>query len=255
MSVTKSFTVNVNSGIQTAYPGGIPSTIPGIINATYYDQGGEGISYHDLSPTNAGTGIRKEQGVDTEFRLPEGTIGGIQNAEWLEYTVDVPQDGKYDFEILFATTGRYGKFHIEVNGVDKTGIVSVLSTGSYSKFTAQKLNGIALNKGVQVIRIYFDFADYNMGSISVTKGIASGIEKSETQNKIRIFPIPARDQLVVSGISWTGKYAILNMYGQVQIQGNLIDNETINVSFLKSGNYLIRLISDHAVQIQKFIKL
>ena len=255
MSVTKSFTVNVNSGIQSAYPNGIPATIPGIINATYYDQGGEGISYHDLSPTNAGTGIRKEQGVDTEFRLPEGTIGGIQTNEWLEYTIDVPQDGNYDFEILFATTGRYGKFHIEINGVDKTGTISVLSTGNYSKFTAQKIKEIALNKGVQVMRICFDFADYNVGSISVTKGIASGIEKAEVPNGIRIFPTPARDQLFVSGMNRTGKYAVLNMYGQIQIQGNLIDNETINIDFLKSGNYLIRLISDQAVQIQKFIKL
>ena len=105
------------------------------------------------------------------------------------------------------------------------------------------------------MRICFDFADYNMGSISVTRGIASEIEKSEKQNKISIYPIPARDQLFVFGISRTGKYAILNMYGQVQIQGNLIDNETIDVACLKSGNYLIRLISDQTVQIQKFIKL
>jgi sialate O-acetylesterase len=255
MSVTKSFTVNVNSGIQTAYPNGIPATIPGIINATYYDQGGEGISYHDLNPTNAGTGIRKEQGVDTEFRLPEGTIGGIQTNEWLEYTIDVPQDGKYDFEILYATTGRYGKFHIEVNGVNKTGTVSVLSTGSYSKFTAQKIKELALNKGVQVMRICFDFADYNMGSISVSQVMTSAPAQKEAVNKVSIFPIPTSDFLTISGIKEQTSYSIINLFGQVLKKGILNENHKLDLEFIRSGNYLIQLEGKSWRKIVKIIKL
>jgi len=39
---------------QSAYPSGVPHSIPGIINATDYDDGGEGIAYHDTSNDNKG---------------------------------------------------------------------------------------------------------------------------------------------------------------------------------------------------------
>ncbi|HEX7585089.1 MAG TPA: sialate O-acetylesterase, partial [Prolixibacteraceae bacterium] len=237
-SITKKFTVVVNSGIQLAYPNGIPAAIPGNINATSYDQGGEGVSYHDLTLTNDGDGIRPEQGVDTEFRLPEGTIGGIATGEWLEYTVDVLEDGYYTFEIQFSTAGRYGKFHIEFDGIDKTGQVSVLTTGGYSKFATRTITGIALNKGVQVMRIFFDYAEYNMGTISVTREIPSGMIQPETGKKLIIFPTPARNNLFISGLSSPEKYFIINVYGQVLLEGNISNNEAIDVNFLKSGNYL-----------------
>ncbi|MDP3643879.1 MAG: sialate O-acetylesterase [Bacteroidota bacterium] len=255
MSVTKSFTVVVNSGIQSAYPNGVPVLIPGIINPTYYDEGGEGVSYHDLTANNDGDGIRKEQGVDTEFRLPEGTIGGIASGEWLEFTVDVLQDGNYTFEILFATAGRYGKFHIELDGVDKTGQVSVASTGSYSNFSAKTVSGIALKKGVQVMRIYFDYAEYNLGTITVTREIPSETTELEKQKKLTVFPTPTHDKLYLSGIEYFYRYSILSVIGQVLKQGRIAENQTLDVKFLSAGKYLIRFEGDKRVQTEKIIKL
>jgi endoglucanase len=239
---------------KVAYPDGNPHKMPGTINATYYDQGGEGVGYHDLTKTNDGDGIRQEQGVDTEFRLPEGTIGGIGHKEWLEYTVEVLQDGNYTFEILFATAGRYGKFHLEFDGVDKTGQVSVASTGSYSKFAITKIEGIALNKGKQVLRIYFDYAEYNMGSISVTREIPSGIIQPEA-GKVILFPNPTRNKLFISGNKQVKKYAVYSLPGQIMKRGNIADNQAIDLKYLAKGNYFIRLEGDDFIQTEKLIKL
>jgi sialate O-acetylesterase len=254
MSVTKSFTLFVNSGIQLAYPEGKPQQIPGIINPTYFDQGGEDVSYHDLTPGNDGDGIRKEQGVDTEFRLPEGTIGGIATGEWLEYTVDVLQDGNYNFEIQLATAGRYGKFHLEFNAVDLTGQVSVLPTGSYSKFTAKKISGIPLKKGVQVMRIYFDYAEYNLGLITVTREIPSETTELNDKKILTIFPSPTHGQLNLSGIESFYRYSILNLFGQVLKSGDISESQILDVKFLSAGNYLIRFESDKKYQTAKFVK-
>jgi sialate O-acetylesterase len=244
----------LSSPAKIAYPDGIPAKIPGNINATYFDQGGEGVGYHDLNPANVGNGIRIDQGVDTEFRLPEGTIGAIVSKEWLEYTIEVLQDGNYDFEILFATVGRYGKFHMEFDRVDKTGQVAVLPTGSYSKFASTKIPGIALKKGVQVMRIFFDYADYNMGTISVTLENPTAIVLPENVGKLNVFPTPTRDQIYISGLSCQEKYSILNLYGQVLLQGNIANNEAIDVKLLNSGSYLIRFENEEYLQTHKFIK-
>lgn len=255
MTVTKNFIVYVNSGIQQAYPNGIPTNLPGTINVTYYDQGGEGVAYHDLTATNDGNGIRPEQGVDTEFLLPEGTIGGIATGEWLEYTVNVLEDGNYTFGIQFATAGRYGKFHIEFDGIDKTGQISVLSTGSYFNFVPKTITGIALKKGVQVMRIFFDYAEYNMGTISVTNEISAGMIQPVYREKLIMYPSPVHNNLFISGINTPFEYTILNIQDQVLLRGNVTNNETIDLKFLKSGNYLIRFRNNDEVQTKKFTKL
>ena len=243
------------SEAKIAYPEGKPQTIPGIINVTYFDQGGEGVGYHDLTTTNDGDGIRKDQGVDTEFRLPEGTIGGIATKEWLEYTVDVIQDGTYTFNILFATAGRYGKFHIEFDGVDKTGQQSVASTGSYTKFAAKTITGISLKKGVQVMRIYFDYAEYNLGTITVTREIPDVVSLHDDTKKVSIFPSPASDKLFVTTTEPVSGYFIYNLPGQIMKQGRLDQNQPIDIRLLSSGNYIIRLEGNDFIHNQKFLKL
>lgn len=245
----------LSSAAKTAYPDGIAHRIPGIINATYYDKGGEGVGYHDLTPLNGGDGIRKEEGVDTGFMLAEGNIGAIVSKEWLEYTVEVLQDGNYTFNILFATAGRYGKFHIEFNGIDKTGQVAVPSTTSYSKFAAKTISGVTLQKGIQVMRIYFDYAEYNMGTISVTREIPSAITEEGYENRLKIFPSPASDQLVISGVKPNNKYSIMNIYGQTLKNGIVSESQIVDVSFLKEGNYIIRFEGNNGIQTGKFIKL
>lgn len=253
-------TVQINSGenaseAKVAYPDGNPHKIPGTINPTWFDQGGEWVGYHDLTTTNDGDGIRQEQGVDTEYRLPEGTIGGIGHKEWLEYTVEVLQDGNYTFELLFASAGRYGKFHLEFDGTDKTGQVSVATTGSYSKFAATKIEGIALKKGIQIMRIFFDYAEYNLGTISATREIPSGIIQPEAINKVSIFPTPTRSHLFISGNKQVKKYAVYNLPGQILKRGNLSENQIIDLKFLARGNYILRLEGTGFIQTEKLIKL
>lgn len=243
------------SDAKIAYPDGNPQKIPGTINVTYFDQGGEGVGYHDLTPANDGNGIRKDQGVDTGILLPGGSIGGIATNEWLEYTVEVLQEGNYTFHILFATTGRYGKFHLEFDGIDKTGKISVLSTGSYSKFVAINLKAIALKKGIQVMRIFFDYGEYNLGSISVESDITSTMQEPTEQGKVNIYPSPAHDHLVVSGIEPRTAYSILNLFGQVLQKGILSESKTVTVNSFVNGIYFIRFEGSKGFQTQQFIKL
>ncbi len=237
-----------------AYPDNVPHKIPGEINSTHYDLGGEGTGYHDFNPENLGDGIRQEQGVDTEYRIEEGSVGGIVTGEWLEYTIDVAEEGNYTFEILFASPGRYGKFHIEINDEDKTGEVRVTPSSSYNTFKPTIIEDIFLKKGVQILRIFFDYAMYNMGTITIKKSDISAAGFVEIQNSTKIFPNPVNDKLQVSSPVQFNTYSIKTIIGQTVITGDLFSNQTINTQQIKPGNYLLILENKDFVVVKKLMK-
>jgi len=238
-----------------AYPDGSAHKIPGTINPTFYDLGGEGVGYHDLNATNAGTGIRPEQGVDTEYRLPEGTVGGIQSGEWLEYTIDVEKEGFYTIEILFATPGSFGTFHIEFDELDKTGLVYAKPSQNYSTFRATKIENIPLKQGIQVMRVFFDFAAYNMGTISITEATSTTTIDLKSDNSVTIYPNPATDKLFISSQNPVESYSIQTLTGQTILQGTLLNKQYVNLNNLIKGSYLVCLRGNDFVKTKTFIKL
>lgn len=238
-----------------AYPNGVPHKIPGTINPTHYDLGGEGIGYHDLNPANNGDGIRQDQGVETEYRLETGTIGGIQNGEWLEYTIDIEEDGNYTVAILFAAIGQFGKFHIEIDEEDISGQIYVIPSGNNNIFRPTTLENILLLKGVRIMRIHFDYAFYNMGTISIYKTNTTSSDLTADVNSIKIFPNPANNKLYISGYQYVQKYSIQNINGQVIEMGNFVNNPDIDITHLPQGNYLISLTGKDFCLTEKVIKL
>ena len=238
-----------------AYPNGSAHKIPGTINPTFYDLGGEGIGYHDLNDANSGSGIRPEQGVDTEFRLPEGSVGGIQIGEWLEYTIDVEKEGFHSIEILFATPGSFGTFHIEFDEVDKTGLVYAKPSQNYSTFRATKIENIKLKQGLQVMRVFFNFAAYNMGTISITKPVSTAAYDLETVSSVKIYPNPVNDKLFVSSQKPIEYYIIQTLTGQTILKGSMINKQYVDLKNLIKGSYLVCLKGNDFINTITFIKL
>lgn len=161
-------TVSSTPGTQQAYPSGVPHAIPGSIESVNFDTGGEDVAYNDLGAGNNGTGIRQDENVDTENRIAAGNVGWIATGEWLEYTVNVTQAGNYKIDILTASTGSNGAFHVEFGGVDKTGVQNVASTGDWGVFNTITMTGVSLSAGVQVMRIYIDGGSFNLGTITIS---------------------------------------------------------------------------------------
>lgn len=55
-----------------------------------------------------------------------------------------------------ASAGAGGTFHIEVNGVDKTGRLTVPNTGGWQTWTTIQKSAVTLSAGPQVWRIVVD---------------------------------------------------------------------------------------------------
>jgi hypothetical protein len=150
--------LRVSAGSGAAPFGGTPVALPGTVQLENFDNGVEGVAFHDLSPSNEG-GQYRTTGVDIEPTTDAGGgyhLGWVFAGEWLRYSVNVTTAGTYDIEMRVASNGTGGTFHLEVNGVDRTGPFSVPNTGGWQTWTTLRRTGLALNAGPQVFRLVMD---------------------------------------------------------------------------------------------------
>jgi beta-glucosidase len=144
-----------------ALPAPVPvpaATVPGLIEAENFDQGGEGRAYHDLTAINSGAVYRNEA-VDIQATTDVGggyNVGWMAAGEWLEYSVDVTKAGAYAMDARVASSGAGGTFHVEVNGVDKTGPIVIPDTYGWQAWTTVTRVMTPLAAGVQRLRIVVD---------------------------------------------------------------------------------------------------
>jgi hypothetical protein len=138
--------------------GGTPAAIPGLIEAENFDDGGEGIAYHDLTAVNSG-GMYRQTGVDIETSSDIGggySLGWVAAGEWLRYTVSVASTANYTFEARVASFGTGGTFHVEVDGINATGPMAIPNTGGWQTWRSIVLGGISLTAGPHVLRVVLD---------------------------------------------------------------------------------------------------
>jgi hypothetical protein len=158
--------------------GGVPAALPGVIQAEKFDDGGAGRGYRDTTTGNSG-GQYRTTDVDIERTSDTGggyNLGWVFAGEWLNYSVTVQTAGTYDIDVRLASPATGGTFHIEVNGVDKTGPISVPNTGDWQGWRTVRKASVSLPAGPQVWRLVMDangatgaVANFNYVSVSGPK--------------------------------------------------------------------------------------
>jgi hypothetical protein len=126
------------------------------VQAQNFDNGAEGVAYHDASTGNSGN-VYRTTDVDlgpTADALSGGYyLGWTREGEWLKYTVYATATRTYTLDMRVANVGSGAKFRIEVDGVDATGPVSVPNTGGWDVWQTISLSGITLSQGQHIIRL------------------------------------------------------------------------------------------------------
>lgn len=160
-----SVTVN-NAATQSPY-GGTVRNLPGRIEGEHYDLGGEGVAYHDLSAGNSGGAFRTDN-VDLEATTDTGAgynVGWIQASEWLEYTVNVTSAGSYALSTRVAATSAGKTFHIELDGVNVSGTMTVPNTTGWQIWQTVTTTTPSLTTGQKIMRIVADQGDFNINYV------------------------------------------------------------------------------------------
>jgi alpha-L-fucosidase len=139
-----------------------PNTIPGIIEAENFDTGCQGDAYYDNNDNNEGGQYRLNEGVDIEKCSAGGyNVGWTHAGEWMAYTVTVSTSATYQISFYVASGSEGSKIHLEADGADKTGIVSIPNTAGYQNWVVVK-KSIKLDAGKHLLKLVIDSDGVNL---------------------------------------------------------------------------------------------
>jgi aryl-phospho-beta-D-glucosidase BglC (GH1 family) len=156
--------------------------IPGVLYPGNFDMGKIGFAYSDVDYANfqVSTGtfngwnngwIYRNDGVDLEKSEDNTYTNGVHlgwsNAgEWMQYTVNIAEDGLYRAQVRTASDANGGSFHFQVGEADITPPHTVGNTGGWQAFQTSIIQNIPLAAGDTKLRIYIDSEGFNLGGIS-----------------------------------------------------------------------------------------
>ncbi len=134
---------------------------------TYFDK--DSANYYistggERQPWNRGN-IYRNDGVDiyADKNAPEQyVIGNIEAGEWLEYTVNVEQAGKYNLSVLVAGDEKNAKLELVVNNASSKPVAVALD----KNWQEQKLQEVNLQQGTNKLRVKFVSGNYQLARMS-----------------------------------------------------------------------------------------
>lgn len=147
-------TISAVTGVWGQTPfNGTPFSVPGTIPASDFDNGGEGVAYHDLTPGNISSSTYRSTDVD----MYDTSVTRLQNGEWLEYTINVGSTAStYAIVAQVGNEGTGGSFHVEIDGTDVTGTMTVPDTTYWISWNSAIKTGVSLTAGQHVLRFAVD---------------------------------------------------------------------------------------------------
>jgi hypothetical protein len=145
----------------------LSAAAPCIIPMRDFDMGGEGVAFHDSDEDN------HNEPEDDDYRRDNGdlnsyavdvqkgiNIGWTAPGEWLLYTVEVRDAGEYRWSVSASTIGE-STFHLEVDGRDVSGALSVPPTGGWHNWVwcPDRPLRVHLTAGTHHIKCYIASSD------------------------------------------------------------------------------------------------
>ena len=173
--------------------------IPGVVECAFYDLGGEGVAYHDTTPINILSAVlnqqrrhqrahatayhwnfRRDEGVDISFvkdwadlnhpnlvdpPVNQLYIGGTEDGEWCNYTVDVMKPGAYEIIARYGNVAGAKPIHLSLNGQPACTCPFPVVTGSMHTWNRAPVGRITFPEaGVQLLTLHYE-RGYNLGSL------------------------------------------------------------------------------------------
>ena len=185
---TKADYVQVSPCVRTPY-GGTAATIPGVIKAVEFDNGGQNVAYYDTDVANRGAALnpnvaRPNESVDTEAGGEGlGNIGYSAAGEWQRYTVNILRTGLYRLVARVAASAAGGSLRVTVNGVDKTGVVTVPSSGGFNTYQDVVINNVYLEASPNAtLQFNFVTSSFNFSKLTFTEQAIDGIVVNRLYN-------------------------------------------------------------------------
>ncbi len=144
---------------------GAPATIPGQIQAEEFDIGDDDDNAFFVPPPedpNNDDGTS----VDTYDASDGSTALTSVSGQWTAYTVNVDTSDTYTLGARVASPYSGSIFHVEVDGVNKTGPIYIPYTGSWDNYQLVTVDNIPLDVGQHVMTVVIDSGGGNVDYLS-----------------------------------------------------------------------------------------
>ncbi|MGM0509095.1 MAG: carbohydrate binding domain-containing protein [Fusobacteriota bacterium] len=139
----------VNKDIKTTKLS--PLKLPGKIKASEYD-----LMY----------GVQTEKTADDDGGE---NVGWIDKGDWMEYLVEIPESGNYTVDYRLASAPGGGKLELRSEEGKVYDKKDVPITEDWQNWETVKSEGIYLEKGVQVLRVYAIDGGFNLNWLKIEK--------------------------------------------------------------------------------------
>ncbi len=161
-----------------------------VIYATDYDLGPAGVAYYDTEDANYRLStdvnvnwnrgwVYRNDGVDIESCSDNPTngysVGWIEDGEWMQYTIDSPEEKAFSLFFRYASEHNNGKVYIEVNGQRASSLIALEATGGWTNWNTKIIPNIIIPKGKIKVKIFFEKGNVNFNyfQFRVPKDIAN----------------------------------------------------------------------------------
>ncbi len=167
---------------RTAHKGMID--VPGIFEAEDFDRGGEGFTFHDQDAKDEENNKYRtdNEGVDIVKSGSGYVIGYTAVGEWLEYSINVTEAGRYSYEATVSSGVTGSGFTIglvEGGNVTTLARVSVPQTGNSNWDTYRVVKGTLsreLEAGEHILRISITGANCNIDKLELICTVPNAID-------------------------------------------------------------------------------
>lgn len=233
-----------------------------------FDYGKSGIAYADTyianyggawTGWNNGWGLRND-GVDIEVCTDQGApnngfnVGWTDDAEWMQYSLVSDSAAVYSLSLRHASGSSGSKVHLEVNGTDVTGTLSLSGTGGWQSWRTTTFEDVIIPKGDVKLRMVIDKGGSNLNHFLLdnpkdVSGVNFQIvsaETSEDGNQIfvtvnkeltAINPDIAKEEfeLLVNGLARSIKTVRISESSSykliVEMDGAIYSDNTVSLNF------------------------
>lgn len=240
-------TISGGNGPEEGQTAHVEMNLPCTILASDMDDGENGMAYFDngfggnISAERPAWSAEHEYRLDSDVEFDEldGTtfIGGINEGEWAEYTVNVTKAGTYKLSNIryWTNSGNEAKMYFKMDDE-----VSCLYDLADTKGAATDLPvnfEFQLTKGQHVFAWVSEANKFNLESFTIDVALAS---KHTINNAFDVYPNPFRNEInVVTQADNIQLYTIFGVPIELDIKDSY-NTKTLHTDELTPGIYFIR---------------
>ena len=249
---------------QTFYGDAMPNLPADKVMGVYYDKGGEGVAYHDSDPftdwSSFGTQIRQDEAVDNLDKDGDGIpeTGSTAAGEWIEYTVNFTESGKYNFKINAASNST-GNFFVKIDGEVASCLYTLSNTGNLKTYANNQYSQLLnITKGAHVITLVFESSGLNVNYFEFEKVADLAMNKKNIAYT-KAVPNPFNEYLTLSSelklsIESVKIYTVTGQEISAQKVQNVNNRINIDFSNFPKGVYVIKINHANTHETLKVIK-